>query len=567
MLEESLTLYCARCLTTFTTNGDDCPNLGCGKPRPSEGWGRMHQPGDVFDRNYTVNKTLALGGAGVTYLCRELGEDEKEVGPQIALKVLFATRDHGSYLQRLATEAQILRELDHPNIVQYLGFVHRSGHSPYLLTRFEEGGSLLDHMRRVGTLPVKVAASVGRQVCWALEKAHDKGIIHRDLKPENMLVSEVVDKAGHPAVRVADFGIAKVHGSLGAGLTRIGSFVGTPQYAAPEQFVGQAATPATDVYSLGAVLVFLMTARPVIKNAHRMEPEEVYLLLQDKLPPTIQRPKDPPEDSVRMNAVLCAAMCFDAKQRCSVSEMDRMLEAILEDRDPIIPSPPQENLSEEKGRAAFVELLSVPPATEPNRQGGGPGSPTRSDDEIDVQTRAERHPQVAVDAAPMVSPPAKPKVRRGDDGGIIGWFLGGVGLLFVLVCMAVMGIGVWWYLSQDDPTATEVVQVPSGKDSAEPRRVPRDLRGDPTSSARNLVNLLSRRTKKRGARIWRKCSQGPSGRMHLDLTVEPSGRVRRARPVADDAPYEHWCFTRTLRGRRIPWTGEDPVRFRFKGEL
>ena len=74
-----------------------------------------------------------MGGAGVTYLAKELDHGGQPTGPDLAIKVLLAHRDHGPYLKRLATEAGILRELDHPNIVQCLGFVHRAGHTPYLV--------------------------------------------------------------------------------------------------------------------------------------------------------------------------------------------------------------------------------------------------------------------------------------------------------------------------------------------------------------------------------------------------------------------------------------------------
>ncbi len=239
MSESPVTLYCSQCLNTFEVSVDNCPNMGCGHPRPERGWDRMYGPGDMIDRTYRVSRRLAMGGAGVTYLVRSVGDDGNESGPQIALKLLFARRDSGAYLRRLATEAQIIQELHHPNIVEYLGFVHRTGQSPYLLTRFEEGGSLLDHMKRVGTMGVREAAAVGRQVCMALEKGHMQGITHRDLKPENLLLCENTPKGGVPNIRVADFGIAKVTGSIGAGLTRMGAFVGTPQYAAPEQYAAQ----------------------------------------------------------------------------------------------------------------------------------------------------------------------------------------------------------------------------------------------------------------------------------------------------------------------------------------
>ena len=173
--------------------------------RPAEGWGRMYGAGDVIDRNYKVLERLALGGAGITYLVKALDEQGEVTGQRMALKLLFASRDHGSYLRRLSTEAQILQELQHPNIVRYLGFVHRTGHSPYLLTHFEEGGSLLDYMRDAGTLSMRDTASVGRQVCWALAKGHPQGIIHRDLKPENLLLAERPRAGESPIVRVADF--------------------------------------------------------------------------------------------------------------------------------------------------------------------------------------------------------------------------------------------------------------------------------------------------------------------------------------------------------------------------
>lgn len=559
MIEQTQTLYCARCLTTFGSNGDGCPNLGCGKARPAEGWGRMYQPDDVFDRNYKVEKTLALGGAGVTYLCREIGEADELTGPKIALKLLFATRDHGSYLQRLATEAQILRQLAHPNIVQYLGFVHRSGHSPYLLTQFERGGSLLDHMRRVGTLSVKMAAKIGRQVCWALEKAHDKGIIHRDLKPENMLLSEVVDKETEPVVRVADFGIAKVQGGLDGGLTRIGSFVGTPQYAAPEQFIGQPAITATDVYSLGAVLVFLMTARPMVKNAHRLEPDEAYLALEEKLPPTIHRPNEPEVDAERMNAVLASAMDFDPKRRCTVNDLDRMLAAIIENRQPDVPQVVAARTTLSNGGVAPlpVQLLSIPPIDEP--MSGGMGTATRSDDAVQV-----------LDSDPILNAPVEtvaPRVRRRDQDGLLGWLLGGVGmvvLFFVFVALA--GAAWWMWGQQSDLDAVDSGQVVELV-AVVPDLPPRDLRGDPSPDARRLVNVLNRRTLRKVRRLWPRCSVSPSGAVHLDIVVEAGGQVRLARPVDASAPVSHWCLTEKLQGRRIRWSGEMPMRFRFNGEL
>ena len=108
--------YCSRCLTTFSEDVEQCPNLACRRKKPARGWGIIFAEGDLFDRTYRIHQMLAVGGAGVTYVARELDGDDEEVGPRIAIKVLLAARDQGPYVRRLATEAQIIQELDHPNI-------------------------------------------------------------------------------------------------------------------------------------------------------------------------------------------------------------------------------------------------------------------------------------------------------------------------------------------------------------------------------------------------------------------------------------------------------------------
>ncbi len=372
--QSSSTRYCSRCLTTFEEDQERCPNLACRRPRPAAGWGRMFGPGDLFDRHYRIHNLLALGGAGVTYLAREVGGDGEEIGPRLALKVLFASRDEGPYLRRLATEAQIIQELNHANIVQYLGFVHRAGHSPYLVTRFESGGSLLDHIKRVGSMPVRQAALVARQVCWALDKAHGMGIVHRDLKPENVLLSRVVGPDEDPVVRVADFGIAKVQGALGS-QTRVGAFVGTPQYAAPEQFIGGNPSAATDVYGVGALIYFCCMVSSVVRFADRLDPEEGHQLLVDALPPTVLRSHDDPEDVRRLNRILEVSMDPDPLRRCTVDQLDGLLGSLLAGNEPDVegarpagpktgPTQAPEPDTQERARAADPRITTPFPKSQ-----------------------------------------------------------------------------------------------------------------------------------------------------------------------------------------------------------
>lgn len=277
--------YCGRCLSTFESDPVACPNLGCAANRPGSGWGTVLGKGDVLDRTYEVERCLAVGGAGLTYLGRELDPAGKPVGPRVAIKVLYTARAAGPFLRRLSTEAQILQELAHENIVELRGFVHRAGQEPYLVTRFEEGGSLVDHIERVGAVSPRVAVGILRQVLLGLDVAHQRGVVHRDLKPDNVLLSAVTPRDTIPRILVADFGIAKIAGGMvGERLTRMGSFVGTPEYAAPEQFEGQVPTPATDVFAAGGLFVYLLTGQPPFQFTHRADIATTYEEMQAQLP-------------------------------------------------------------------------------------------------------------------------------------------------------------------------------------------------------------------------------------------------------------------------------------------
>lgn len=530
----------------------------------------MFEPGDVIDRNYGVIERLAMGGAGVTYLVRALDDAGEPSGPKIALKMLFTARDHGAYLRRLSTEAQILQELQHPNIVQYLGFVHRTGQSPYLLTQFEEGGSLLDHMRRVGKLGIRECASVGRQVCWALEKGHAQGIIHRDLKPENLLLEAITEKGSTPTVRVADFGIAKVSGSLSSGLTRAGAFVGTPQYAAPEQFVGDPASDKADIYALGAVMMFLLTARPLVADAHTLASEDVYTRLLDALPPQIQLDGESPDDVERFNQVLARAMAISPDERCSVGELDRMLAALLDNRDP---TAPVMSLSTDNPTSSIP--LTVFSDDGGGRTAGGldmpvlAASPTPTARDI-VEPDDDRQDEPL--SAPS-EPDATPPPPVGDSTGTLPllFFLAGT------VLAALVGLGImFWPASetahQEDPLADvlaepiseapekevpvvaaleeevseEPVPTPPPEVKEEP---PRQAPVRPAPAPERVLDAVANPEKGATARraadrafrrnaqvIRRNCPDAVGQTIEVEAVVGRDGRIQSARPVNRTRP-------------------------------
>ena len=306
--------------------------MGCGRDRPRSGWGRILGPGDLIDRHYRVERVLALGGAGLTYLARAVDAGGHPVPPELAIKVLFEERASGTFLRRLANEAQLLQDLDHDHIVRSRGFVQRAGQPPYLVTLFEAGGTLQQHVLRVGPMPPAAACGVLWQVLKALSMAHASGVVHRDLKPANVLLAQATERDVTPWVRVADFGIAKVSAPIGAGLTQAGTFIGTPEYAAPEQLEGQPPVAATDIFAAGGLLYFMLTGRPPIQLSARGDPLAVYELLLEQLPPRLPDLKISDDDQARLQRVLDHISIANATARWSVPRT-------LEELAPLIAKP------------------------------------------------------------------------------------------------------------------------------------------------------------------------------------------------------------------------------------
>jgi serine/threonine-protein kinase len=538
------TRYCSRCLTTFGSDADRCPNLGCRSARPASGWGELLEDGAVIDRTYRVHRRLAIGGAGVTYLGREVGEGEAEVGPLLALKVLYQQRDQGPYLRRLATEAQILQGLNHPQIVECRGFVQRAGHSPYLVTRFEAGGSLLDHIRRVGILPPRAAAGVAMQVCDALAVSHRQGVIHRDLQPENVLLEAEVPRTTVPNIRVADFGIAKVFGGVGDRLTRVGAFIGTPQYAAPEQFDGMAPEPATDVYAVGALLYFCLTARPVADFMSELDIEDQREHLVRHLPPVVKNVESP--EVPWINETLAAAMTPDPGDRLAIDVMAERLHKIALGEDPgrlVAPAPMPERTRSESGDVASA----LHQGTITN-QGRG-AAPSRDLPAISAQTASSsphhRRPP-AVSAAEVPATPTPPPVgsvptatrtsERAARGPAAGTSIGCAAVLALGSSALAALAGAAWYLSQPvDLTGTEQ---------------------DPTTVAdwQGIAYTLG----ERGAAAERTCGTEPY--LSIEVTVDGAGRVEKARLL--NYPHEptRVCIEKELKKATFPRKRSDRVR-------
>lgn len=308
------TYYCAQCLNSFRHDGATCPNLACGSPRPAEGWGRLLAGGDLIDRRYLVRERLAVGGAGITYRARETDDNGAEIGPELAVKVIFQRGD-GTWKKRLANEARVLQELEHPNIVESRGFVQRTGQPAYLVTVYEPGGNLYDHVRHHGALSVSASVGILEQVLEGLAVAHRRGVIHRDLKPQNLFLRSHVDRETTPHVLVADFGIAKLSGFLGEHLTTAGMFVGTPEFAAPEQFKGLPPEPPSDVFAAVCIFWFCLTGAPPVVLPDRTDLVASLRALREGLPPKVPDAVGRPEERELLQEIVDHTLLPNPEER------------------------------------------------------------------------------------------------------------------------------------------------------------------------------------------------------------------------------------------------------------
>jgi serine/threonine protein kinase len=168
-------------------------------------------------------------------------------------------------------EIDLLKNLKHPNIVKYLGFV-KSAEALYLILEFCENGSLHSICKQYGKFPETLVALYMAQALQGLVYLHEQGVIHRDIKGANILTT----KEG--LVKLADFGVA----TRAAGLSQ-SSVVGTPYWMAPEVIELSGATTASDIWSLGCTVIELLDGKPPY---HKLQPmPALFRIVNDDHPP------------------------------------------------------------------------------------------------------------------------------------------------------------------------------------------------------------------------------------------------------------------------------------------
>ncbi|MGW5210761.1 serine/threonine-protein kinase [Streptomyces sp. NPDC004051] len=221
--------------------------------------GTEGEPGNGTARNnarviagrYRLEERLGRGGMSVVWRATDqlLGRDVavKELPLDETLSAAEARRQR----DRTLREARALAQLSHPHIIVVHDVVE-DDERPYIVLELIDGGSLADRIAARGPVDAAEAARIGIDLLGALRGAHAAGVLHRDLKPANVLLERGTDR-----VVLTDFGIARVAGATT--LTESGSFVGSPEYTAPERMSGARTGPESDLWSLGALLCTVLS--------------------------------------------------------------------------------------------------------------------------------------------------------------------------------------------------------------------------------------------------------------------------------------------------------------------
>jgi hypothetical protein len=209
---------------------------------------------------YTIEAVAGRGGMGVVYRARDSDLDRvvalKLIAPELA--------DDESFRARFVREARVTAQLDHPNVIPVYD-AGEDGGRLYIAMRWVEGTDLGRLIHESGPLDPKLATELVAQAASALDAAHARGLVHRDVKPGNLLLPT----AARSHVYLTDFGLAKRDGSSAA-LTTTGNWIGTPDYASPEQIEGDDLDPRADVYALGCVLFAALTGRAPFAHVPRL---------------------------------------------------------------------------------------------------------------------------------------------------------------------------------------------------------------------------------------------------------------------------------------------------------
>ncbi|XXY49349.1 serine/threonine-protein kinase [Sorangium sp. So ce269] len=263
-------------------------------------------PGTVLGGDFRIVRALSQGGMGAVLVAEQIS-----TGKQRAVKLMHAQlAQDPRFRERFEQEARVGARIESDHVVEVVAAgVDPATQTPWLAMELLEGSDLAAMVAQRGALPPDEVRELTGQLCHALAAAHRAGVVHRDLKPENIFIARPRQQNVRFKVKVLDFGVAKVVAETRANSLMTAS-VGTPLWMAPEQTeLAMQVTPASDVWALGLLVYYLLTARLYWVEPSRGQSASVMSLLREVL----FGPLDPP--SARAALQGCAHLIppgFDA---------------------------------------------------------------------------------------------------------------------------------------------------------------------------------------------------------------------------------------------------------------
>jgi serine/threonine protein kinase/Tol biopolymer transport system component len=408
--------------------------------------------GQDFDR-YHILESLGEGGMASVYKAFDT-RLERDVAVKIIRTDMFIPATLQHVLKRFEREAKLLAKLSHPNIVSIIDYGEHAG-VPYLVMEYLPGGTLKDRLKG-HPLPWQESIHLLLPIARSLQFSHQQGIIHRDVKPSNILIT----LSGEPML--SDFGIAKILESEGnTALTGTGVGIGTPEFMAPEQWVGKT-SPQSDLYSLGVVLYEMVTGR----KPYTAETPAAILLKQANEP--LPRPRHfVPDLPERVEKIILKALAKKPENRYSdmedfINPLENLLLGQTRIKHPVIPaekhkaeiSPEPEEVLPLEEKQIEAQPTVVPAAKQKAKPSPEPVDefPFRQGNIGDQPTLDVRLPAIEVPAEPVIQPlksvktgipfPGLQSIKALWHGKIKvrpAWIIAIVGLVAVLV-LAVWGI-------------------------------------------------------------------------------------------------------------------------------
>lgn len=317
---------CPKCELCYSDDVPVCPQ----DQTPT----RLSLPGgQLLAGRYFLESRLGRGAMGQVYLAKDKKFDTRRVAVKTVRQDILNSEDlqEGEAIARFEREAQAAASIQHPNTVSVTDFGESSDGIFYLVMEYVEGETLHKLLRREGTLPVKRAVRLLRQIADGVDAAHDLNILHRDLKPANIFIMQK-GKGTEGFIKVGDFGLAKI---VNQTVTDISShatpssrgIIGTPEFMSPEQMQPEIGVDArSDLYALGTI-AYLMLGGKTPFSGDLMQ--LVMQKIMHKPPPLSSLRSDLPVD---VESVIMRALEIDPANRpMSVSEWISQLEAAAED--------------------------------------------------------------------------------------------------------------------------------------------------------------------------------------------------------------------------------------------